>query len=188
MRGRLFVLSGPAGVGKGTVIAEVFKQIDGIVYSVSCTTRAPRPGEVDGRNYYFMSEKEFNDMIAAGQFLEWARVHGNCYGTRRDSVEKHLERGVDVLLEIDVQGAMQVKEKMPEAVMVFIQPPSFDELVGRLKARGTETPEQLEIRIANAEKELAAADKYEYRITNDIISEAVRDFVEIIQKYRRNPA
>lgn len=187
MRGRLFVLSGPAGVGKGTILAEVFKQVGRLVYSVSCTTREPRPGEVDGRDYYFMTEKEFQDMAAEGRFLEWARVHGNRYGTRRDSVEEQLGRGVDVLLEIDVQGAMQVKEKMPEAVMVFIEPPDFGELVARLRARGTETPEQLEVRIANAKKELACADKYEHRIINDKISEAVRDFVEIIQKYRRNP-
>lgn len=187
MRGRLFVLSGPAGVGKGTILAEVFKQVSGLVYSVSCTTREPRPGEADGRDYYFMSEKEFLDMADEGQFLEWARVHGNCYGTRRDTVDRYLNQGVDVLLEIDVQGAMQVKEKMPEAVMVFIEPPDFGELVARLKTRGTETPEQLEIRMANARKELAAADKYEHRIVNDKINEAVRDFVEIIQKYRRNP-
>lgn len=187
MRGRLFVLSGPAGVGKGTILAEVFKQASGLVYSVSCTTREPRPGEADGRDYYFMTEKEFQDMADAGQFLEWACVHGKLYGTRRDSVEEQLRQGVDVLLEIDVQGAMQVKEKMPEAVMVFIEPPDFGELAGRLKARGTETPEQLEVRMANARKELAAADKYEHRIINDKISEAVRDFVEIIQKYRRNP-
>lgn len=185
MRGRLYVLSGPAGAGKGTIVAEVFKQISDIVYSVSCTTRKPRQGEVNGINYYFLTEEEFREMIEKDQFLEWAYVHGNRYGTQRESIEKHLERGVDVLLEIDIQGAMQVKGKMPEAVTVFIQPPSFDELVSRLKARGTETPEQLEIRIANAKKELAAAGSYEYRIINDTVDEAVRDFVEIIQKHRR---
>lgn len=180
------MLSGPAGVGKGTIIEKVLKQVDGIIYSVSCTTRDPRPGEVHGRNYFFMSDEDFSDMVAEGQFLEWARVHGKCYGTRRDEVEKYLGRGVDVLLEIDVQGAMQIKEKMPEAVMVFIQPPSFDELASRLRSRGTETHEQLEIRALNAQKEMTAAGQYEYRITNDKVSEAVSRLVAIIKKYRRN--
>lgn len=187
MRGRLYVLSGPAGVGKGTIIAEVFKQLSDIVYSVSCTTREPRQGEINGINYCFLTEEEFRKMIEEDHFLEWAYVHGNRYGTRRESVEKYLETGIDVLLEIDVQGAKQIKEKMPEAVTVFIQPPSFDELVSRLEARGTETPEQFEIRVSNAKKELKAAESYEYRIINDSLDEAVRDFVEIIEKYRRTP-
>lgn len=184
MRGRLFVLSGPAGAGKGTILAEAFRQIDKLVYSVSCTTRAPRPGETDGRDYYFISEDEFRKMVDERQFLEWAQVHGKCYGTRREAVEKSLEKGLDVILEIDVQGAMQIKEKMPEAVMIFIEPPSFEALVCRLRSRGTETPQQLETRIRNAERELAEADKYEHRIINDKVEDAVRDFVEIIKKYR----
>lgn len=186
MRGRLFVLSGPAGVGKGTVIAEVFKQIDGLVYSVSCTTRLPRPGEVDGVNYHFMSEARFEENVRAGSFLEWAFVHGNRYGTRRDIVEQTLETGSDVLLEIDVQGAAQVKEKMPEAVMIFIEPPSFEELMSRLRSRGTETPEQLALRIENAKRELGDAGKYEYRIVNGKVCDAARDLVEIIRKFRGN--
>lgn len=187
MRGRLFVLSGPAGAGKGTILAEVFRQVDNLVYSVSCTTREPRPGETDGKDYYFISEEEFRNAVDEGQFLEWAPVHGKRYGTRRAAVEESLEKGVDVILEIDVQGAMQVKEKMPEAVMVFIRPPSFEALICRLRARGTETTRQLEIRIENAKRELAEADKYEHRIINDKLADAVRDFVEIIKKYREGP-
>lgn len=186
MKGRLFVLSGPAGVGKGTVIAEAMDQLKNLVYSVSCTTRKPRPGEVEGRNYHFMSEEAFLKCAAEGRFLEWARVHGNCYGTRRDIVEKRLEEGFDVLLEIDVQGSMQIKEKMPEAVTIFIQPPSFEELVRRLRARGTETPEQLEVRIANAKRELLEADKYQRRIINDNVSDAAKDFIKIIQEFRED--
>lgn len=186
MRGRLFVLSGPAGVGKGTVIAEVFKQIDRLVYSVSCTTRVPRPGEIEGVNYHFMSEAQFEENVRTGSFLEWAFVHGNRYGTRRDIVERTLEAGNDVLLEIDVQGAAQVKEKMPEAVMIFIEPPSFEELMNRLRSRGTETPEQLAVRIENAKKELREADKYEYRIVNDKVCDAAMDLIEIIRKFRGN--
>lgn len=184
MRGRLFVLSGPAGVGKGTIISEAFKLLDNLVYSVSCTTRPPRPGEVQGKNYFFMSEDDFMRLVEEGSLLEWARVHGHCYGTSRAAVEKSLESGADVLLEIDVQGAAQVKEKMPEAVTIFIRPPDFDELVRRLRARGTESPEQLELRIANAERELLAAGGYEYSIINDKVSAAAADFIEIIKKYR----
>lgn len=186
MRGHLIVLSGPAGVGKGTIIAEVFKQIDKLLYSVSCTTRAPRPGEVDGVNYHFMSEALFEEKVLEGSFLEWAFVHGKRYGTRRDIVEQALEAGNDVLLEIDVQGAAQVKEKMPEAVMIFIEPPSFEELMNRLWLRGTETPEQFAVRMENAKKELREADKYEYRIVNDEVCEAATDLIEIIKKLRGN--
>lgn len=186
MTGRLFVLSGPAGAGKGAVLTEVFRHIDNLVYSVSCTTRSPRPGEVDGVNYFFMSEEDFLETVAQGKLLEWAKVHGYYYGTRRETVEKLLDTGTDVLLEIDVQGAMQVKAQMPEAVMIFIRPPSFEELVRRLKARGTETPEQLGIRIENAKKELLAAEQYEHCIVNDKVSDAARDFIDIIKKSRED--
>lgn len=184
MRGRLFVLSGPAGVGKGTILTEISGKLNNLVYSVSCTTREPRPGEVNGQSYYFISEEEFMKTVEDGELLEWARVHGHYYGTRRDIVERSLEAGLDVLLEIDVQGAKQVKKKIPEAVMVFVQPPSFEELVRRLKMRRTETPGQLDIRIENAKKELLAAGEYEHMIINDNVSAAARDFIEIIKKYR----
>lgn len=184
MSGRLLILSGPAGVGKGTVIAEVFKNLDRIRYSVSCTTRDPRPGEVDGVNYWFLDEPTFRKMIDDGLFLEWANVHGNLYGTRKDMVEKCLTEGDDILLEIDVQGALQVKEKMPDAVMIFIRPPSFEELVRRLKSRGTETPEELEVRVRNAENELRHADRYEHNIINDKVEDAAQDFIKIVKQYR----
>jgi len=129
MRGRLYILSGPAGVGKGTVLRRVFEKLDNIAYSVSCTTRTPRPGERDGTDYVFMDEASFKKMVSEERFLEWANVHGHFYGTRKDVVEDILNSGRDVVLEIDVQGASQVKKKMPEAVMIFIQPPSFEELV-----------------------------------------------------------
>lgn len=184
MRGKLLILSGPAGAGKGTVIAEVFKKLDHIKYSVSCTTREPRPGEVDGVSYCFLDEATFRRMIGEGRFLEWANVHGHLYGTRRDMVEKTLEEGDDVLLEIDVQGALQVKEKMPEAVTIFIKPPTFEELERRLRARGTETPQELEVRIHNAKKELQTADHYEHCIINDKVENAAEDFIKIVKRHR----
>ncbi len=184
MRGRLYILSGPAGVGKGTVLRRVFEKLDNIVYSVSCTTRAPRPGERDGVNYIFMDEPSFKKMVGEGRFIEWANVHGHFYGTRKDIVEETLRQGKDVLLEIDVQGASQVKGKMPEAVMIFIQPPSFEELVRRLQKRGTEGPEELKLRISNAKTEMSHADEYEYMIINDKIEKAADDFIKIVKKYR----
>ncbi len=184
MRGRLYILSGPAGVGKGTVLRRVFQKLDNIAYSVSCTTREPRPGEKDGINYFFMDERSFKKMVHEDKFLEWANVHGHFYGTRRDIVEETLNEGKDVLLEIDVQGASQVKKKMPEAVMIFIQPPSFEELVRRLKKRGTEGPEELKLRIINAKTEMSHADEYEHMIINDRIDQAAEDFVSIVKKYR----
>ena len=166
MRGRLYILSGPAGVGKGTVLRRVFEKLDNIAYSVSCTTRAPRPGERDGVSYVFMDELSFRKMVDEGRFLEWANVHGHFYGTRKDIVEEILRQGKDVLLEIDVQGASQVKGKMPEAVMIFIQPPSFEELVRRLQKRGTEGPEELKLRISNAKTEMSHAEEHDHQRQN----------------------
>lgn len=182
MSGSLFVVSGPAGVGKGTVIREVFKLTGSLIYSVSCTTRPPRPGEVEGKSYYFVGGEEFSRLVEEGNFLEWAEVHGHRYGTRRDVVEKTLAAGVDVLLEIDVQGALQVKQKMADAVTVFIKPPSFAELERRLRKRGTENSGELALRLENAKKELAEADRYDYIIVNERVNEAARRFVEILKK------
>ena len=172
MRGRLYILSGPAGVGKGTVLRRVFEKLDNIAYSVSCTTRAPRPGERDGVNYVFMDELSFKKMVDEGRFLEWANVHGHFYGTRKDIVEEIL------------QGATQVKGKMPEALMIFIQPPSFEQLVRRLQKRGTEGPEELKLRISNAKTEMSHAEEYEHMIINDKIEKAAEDFIKIVKKYR----
>ena len=184
MRGRLYILSGPAGVGKGTVLRRVFEKLDNIAYSVSCTTRAPRPGEKDGVNYVFMDETSFKKMVSEERFLEWSNVHGHFYGTRKDIVEDTLNSCRDVLLEIDVQGASQVKKKMPEAVMIFIQPPSFEELIRRLKKRGTEGPEELELRICNAREEMSHAGEYEHMIINDRVDKAAEDLIRIVKKYR----
>lgn len=184
MRGRLFVFSGPSGVGKGTVLKKALASLDNIAYSVSCTTREPRCEDVEGKTYYFMSEQDFMSMAAKGLFLEWARVHGNCYGTRQDIVEKYLKQGIDIVLEIDVQGALQIKEKMPEAITIFVSPPSLCELERRLKGRHTETPEQVELRIANAKKEMDSVCFYDHVITNNTVQQSVADFIKIVRKYR----
>lgn len=184
MRGHLFVFSGPSGVGKGTVLKKALSVLEGVAYSVSCTTRKPRSEDVEGHTYCFMSESDFKKMADEGLFLEWAEVHGNYYGTRRDIVEKNLDSGCDIVLEIDVQGALQVKEKMPEAVTIFIQAPSLGELERRLRERNTETPEQLKTRISNAQKEMAYVKEYDYLITNDSVDKAVDDFTKIVKKYR----
>lgn len=184
MKGRLFVFSGPSGVGKGTVLKKALASLDNIAYSVSCTTRQPRCEDVEGKTYYFMNERDFMSMADEGLFLEWARVHGNCYGTRQDIVEKCLEKGLDVVLEIDVQGALQIKKKMPEAITVFVRPPSLEELEKRLRGRHTETPEQIEVRIANSKMEMDSIRFYDHIITNNTVQQAVSDFIKIVRKYR----
>lgn len=184
MRGHLFVFSGPAGAGKGTVLKEVFRRLPDIAYSVSCTTRAPRPGEVDGVSYFFLDEAAFSKLADEGGFLEWANVHGHRYGTRKDVVEAALAAGRDIVLEIDVQGAAHVKEKMPEAVMTFIEPPSFEELEKRLRGRGTETEADIERRLADAKMEMAQADKYDHLIVNDTVDRAAEEFIKIVKQYR----
>ena len=184
MRGHLFVFSGPAGAGKGTVLKEVFRRLPDIAYSVSCTTREPRPGEVDGVSYCFMDEAEFARMADEGMFLEWANVHGHRYGTRKDVVDAALAEGRDIVLEIDVQGAAHVKEKMPEAVMTFIEPPSFEELEKRLRGRGTETETDIERRLADARIEMSQADKYDHLIVNDTVDRAAEEFIKIVKQYR----
>ena len=185
MRGHLYIFSGPAGVGKGTVLSRAFERIDNIKYSVSCTTRAPRPGlDKEGETYYFVSEEEFRRRIEAGDFLEYAEVHGHLYGTRRDIVEAALCAGTDAALEIDVQGALIVKEKMPEALLIFIKPPSMDELRRRLAGRASETREEFELRLKNAEEEIACAGRYDYVVVNDDLEATVEEVIEIIMKNR----
>ena len=166
-RGVLFVFSGPSGVGKGTLKAKVFEDFaDRIAYSVSATTRGPREGEVDGKDYFFISRQEFERRVKNNEFLEHAEFAGNCYGTPRAYVEKLLDSGMNVVLEIDVQGALQVMKSMPECVSVFIQPPSFDELEHRLRGRGTETEEKVRERLETAKRELPYAPQYDYQIVN----------------------
>ena len=166
-RGVLFVFSGPSGVGKGTLKAKLFEEFaDRIAYSVSATTRGPREGEVDGKDYFFISRQEFERRVKNNEFLEHAEFAGNCYGTPRAYVEKLLDSGMNVVLEIDVQGALQVMKSMPECVSVFILPPSFEELEHRLRGRGTETEEKIRERLETAKRELPYAPQYDYRIVN----------------------
>ena len=166
-RGVLFVFSGPSGVGKGTLKAKLFEEFaDRIAYSVSATTRGPRDGEVDGKDYFFISRQEFERRVKNNEFLEHAEFAGNCYGTPRAYVEKLLDSGMNVVLEIDVQGALQVMKSMPECVSVFILPPSFEELEHRLRGRGTETEEKVRERLETAKRELPYAPQYDYQIIN----------------------
>ena len=166
-RGVLFVFYGPSGVGKGTLKAKLFEEFaDRIAYSVSATTRGPREGEVDGKDYFFISRQEFERRVKNNEFLEHAEFAGNCYGTPRAYVEKLLDSGMNVVLEIDVQGALQVMKSMPECVSVFILPPSFEELEHRLRGRGTETEEKVRERLETAKRELPYAPQYDYQIVN----------------------
>ena len=179
-RGVLFVFSGPSGVGKGTLKAKLFEEFaDQIAYSVSATTRGPREGEVDGKDYFFISRQEFERRVKNNEFLEHAEFAGNCYGTPRAYVEKLLDSGMNVVLEIDVQGALQVMKSMPECVSVFILPPSFEELEHRLRGRGTETEEKVRERLETAKRELPYAPQYDYQIVNggdiDAAYQSLRD-------------
>lgn len=175
-RGRLFVISGPSGVGKGTLVSRLAQE-PGIWVSVSATTRKPRPGEEDGREYFFMSREAFLAKAAANGFIEWAEYSGNCYGTPKDTVQEHLDAGQDVILEIEVQGALQIKEKLPEARLVFVLPPSLEVLEERLRGRGTETEEVIQRRLATARLELDEKMKYDYTLVNDDVDRA---FTELI--------
>jgi guanylate kinase len=184
-RGHLFILSGPAGAGKGTLRKQLFERVSGLVYSVSCTTRTIRSGEVEARDYYFVDKEEFGRLIIKGEFLEWAEVHGNYYGTRRADVETCLDLGCDMVLEIDVQGARQIKEKMPGAVSIFITVRSLDELEARLEGRGTESPDQLLLRLRNAAVELRYAKEYDHVVVNDDLDRATDELVALVEGNRK---
>lgn len=179
--GNLFVVSGPSGAGKGTLVARIIEQIPDLWVSVSATTRAPREGEVEGLSYYFMTDAEFDDVIAEQGFLEWANVHGKRYGTLRRVVEQHIEAGEQVLLEIDVQGALQVKQTYPAAHLVFIEPPSLEELRRRLAGRGTEEEDVIEARMRVAEVELEQKMQYDYTLVNDDLDTATEQLVAYIE-------
>lgn len=179
-KGLLIVLSGPSGSGKGTVCEKFTKINSNIHCSISATTRSPRVGEKDGVNYYFLKRELFEAMIAEGKLLEWAEVYGNYYGTPIGPVEETLARGKDVVLEIDVQGGLQVKEKFPTAVLIFLLPPSRDELIGRLKGRGTESLEEIEKRLQWVNTELQSFSRYDYLVINDRVEDAVAKIKAII--------
>lgn len=184
-RGRLYVISGPSGVGKGTVVRALSQRIADLHLSVSVTTRAPRPGELDGVDYHFVDDATFERMVEREELLEWAHVHRQRSGTPRRWVESRLADGCDVLLEIDVQGALQVRERLPEAVLIFLAPPSKDELVRRLSQRGTETAEEQAVRQADAERELAAADAFDHVVINDQLDSCVEQVARLVRAGRR---
>ena len=183
-RGMLIVFSGPAGTGKGTVCKEFLKRNPDSVLSVSATTRLPRPGETDGKEYFFVSREKFEETIKKDGFLEYACFCDNYYGTPKKAVDEKLENGFNVILEIEVQGAMQIKEKVPEAVFVFISPPSKKVLRERIEGRGTETPEVINKRMTLAENELKQIVNYDYLIVNDEVEKAVKSFEDIVNAER----
>lgn len=181
MRGRLIVVSGPSGAGKSTLIREALDAIPQLAYSVSATTRPPRPGEADGEHYVFLSKEDFERWIEEGKFLEWAEYSGNLYGTPEGKVEELLELGRSVILEIELQGARQVREKRPDAVMVFVRAPSLEETRRRLTGRATETAEALETRLATAVGEVAARDEFDVEVVNGERDRARRDMINTME-------
>lgn len=183
-KGLLLVVSGPSGAGKGTICQLLRKELPDLRYSVSITTRQPRNGEIDGVNYFFKSVEEVKDMIFKDEFLEYAQVYGNYYGTPKPFVMNLLEEGHDVLLEIDIQGAMQVKKAFPDGVFIFVVPPSLEELSARIYKRGTDSVEVIKKRLEGATNELSYANKYDYIIMNDIAEKACSKVLTVLEAER----
>lgn len=180
MKGNLIIISSPSGGGKGTLIKEILKNVPNIGYSVSYTTRPMREGEEDGRHYFFVSQEKFKELIDAGEFLEYATVHGNFYGTLIRQITSEIALGRDIILEIDVQGAESIRRKMPEAVSIFILPPTFDVLKARLTARATEKQNDLALRLRNSFAEVQRFSEFEYVVINDSVERASVDLERII--------
>ena len=182
--GRLIIISSPSGGGKGTLIRRLLQMVDRISYSVSWTTRQPRAGETDGQDYHFVSVQKFGEMLSAGAFLETACVHGNFYGTARETVARALDEGRDSVLEIDVQGARAVRESVPDTIGIFILPPSFDVLKARLTARNTDRPDDLARRLKNSRGEVEQARFFDYIVLNDDAERAARELAQIVEAER----
>ena len=182
--GNLYVVAAPSGAGKSSLVKALMEVDSGVKASISHTTRAPRGQEVDGREYFFVDNATFDTMVANQDFLEWAQVHGNRYGTSRQAVEQRLSEGGDVLLEIDYQGALQIKQIFPHAVLVFVLPPSWEELRSRLQRRGEDSAETIEQRLVNAEQEMAQAVKFDFVIINELFERALFDLKSIVHAQR----
>ena len=187
-KGMLLVISGPSGTGKGTLIKRLMEEDPSLVFSVSATTRAPRPGEIDGVHYHFVTNEQYDQLVAENAFVEYATVHGNRYGTLRSEVYERLQRGENVVLDIDVQGALNVIASEKEKVSIFILPPSMKELRERLTGRGTETEEAVERRLHNAVWEISQKDKYEYKVINDDLETCLRTLQAIIEAEKHSSA
>ena len=185
-RGRLIVVSGPSGAGKSTLIRAALDAVPELAYSVSATTRRPREGELDGRDYVFLSREEFEQWIFNERFIEWAEYSGNLYGTPEDKVEEFLGGGRSVILEIELQGARQVREKRPDAVMIFVRAPDLEETRKRLEGRATEAPEAMEARMATAVSEVAARSEFDYEVINDDRERAREEMIETINETIKN--
>lgn len=182
-KGKIFVISGPSGVGKGTIVRHLIGKLPEVALSTSVTTRPPRPGEINGIHYFFIKKETFLDKLKKGGFLEWTEFAGNYYGTDKNIMELTIKEGFNLILEIDVKGALQVKEKKPEAVLIFIEPPSIDELKSRLFKRKTESEEQIQKRLSIVKSELEKKDKFDYCILNDNLDEAFTKVENIIYKH-----
>jgi len=183
-KGHLFILSAPSGAGKTTLSKALLKKHDEMIYSISFTTRPPRKGEQDGIDYFFISEDRFKEGIAKKKWIEWALVHGNYYGTSADFISEKLNEGKDILLEIDVQGAVKIKDYYPDSISVFIMPPSFETLRKRLESRGLDNTDIIDNRLENAKKEMAQKDLYDHIVINDDLTRAMEDLFSIIERYR----
>lgn len=181
-KGKIIVISAPSGTGKTTICKRILKKVKGVKYSVSTTTRPKRWDEKEGRSYFFVSEKEFKEMIKKNYFIEWQKVHNYYYGTSKEFVEKTINSGYNCLLDIDVKGGTELKKKYPDGIFIFLQPPSWDELLKRLRSRGTESEKELDIRLKNAKKELLYKRYYNHVVINDKLDETVNKIVEILKK------
>ncbi|MEH1942609.1 MAG: guanylate kinase [Nostoc sp.] len=180
--GRLIVLTGPSGVGKGTLMRSLLKRHPELYFSVSVTTRSPRPGEIDGKNYYFISRSKFEQLVAEGEFLEWAEFAGNYYGTPREAVLNQIHFGKLVVLEIELEGARQIRASFPSAFSIFILPPSFDELEKRIRSRAQDSEEAIARRLLRAQEEIQAADEFDIQIVNDDFETALNDIETVLFK------